>query len=101
MRLADCSFELKYKKGKINTQADVLSILATTDEKISHKDDGEITVFDLDMVNDELELNKNPNKVDFIVVQYADMDELYATMDDLAPPSLNFEPIKHDELVST
>lgn len=41
----------------------------------------------------EFQLTKSSNKVDFINVQYAELDELYATMDDPAPSYTNsFKP---------
>lgn len=71
LRLAEFYFEVKYKKGKINTQADELSRLYTAVEKIPQDDDDDIPVFHVVLVNVELKCNKNLIEVDFIAVQYA------------------------------
>lgn len=42
------------------------------------------------LVNVELELNKSPYEVNFIDVTYSEVNELYAAIEDPAPPSTNF-----------
>lgn len=87
------------KKGKINTQADALSHLVTTSETIADDDNDYIPVFLLELVNVALEPNKTPDDVDFIDVQYADIDEVYASMDDPTPPATKFHPIGTEKLL--
>ena len=99
LRLAEYDFEVKYKKGKANTQADALSRLNTSAETILSDDNDDIPVFLLDLVNIELEENRDPDSVDFLDVQYAEQDELYAAMDDAASPEVHFEPITREELL--
>lgn len=75
-----------------------MSRLYTTGETIPHDDDDDIPVFELDLVNVELELNKSPDHVDFIDVQYTEVDELYAGIKTPIPTN-NFEPIVEKELL--
>jgi len=99
LRLAEFDFEVKYKKGKINTQADALSRLVTTGETIPHDDNDDIPVFELDLVNAELELNRSPEDVDFIDVQYAEIDELYAGIESPTTSPTSFKPIETEEIL--
>lgn len=46
----------------------------------------------MELVKVEIELNKTPNMVDFIYVQYAKADELYGAMANSSQPHTNFEP---------
>lgn len=47
-RFEDYHFEVKYKKGKDNQQADALSRLRTNRQIIRHDDDGDIIAFSID-----------------------------------------------------
>lgn len=51
-------------------------------ETITHDDSDNIPVFILEDSNLELELNRSPHQVDFIDVEYAEVDEVYAKMDE-------------------
>lgn len=51
-------------------------------ETITEFDTNEITVFLLGETNLELELNRSPDEIDFIDVEYNEVDELYATVDE-------------------
>ena len=62
LRLAEYDFDVKYKKGKINTEPDALSRLNTTAETITHDDSDDIPVFSLDPVQLKDEDN---NDMDF------------------------------------
>lgn len=71
LRLAEFDFQGKYTKGKINTQSDALSRLNLAYETIPHDNKDKIPVFELDVLNIGVELNKNPDEVEFDDVQYA------------------------------
>ena len=87
LRLAEYDFEVKYKKGKANTQADALSRLNTLSETIAHDDSDDIPAFLLeDELNVELKLNRAHDDDDFIELEYAEEDELFAKMDPTPPP---------------
>lgn len=96
-RLAEFYFEDKYKKGKINNAIGPLFRLNTTSETISHDKKDDIPVLELKRIKVELKLNKRQDEVDFIDVQYTEVDELYETIDDPAPSHTIFEPIRVDE----
>ena len=59
LRLAEYDFEVKYRKGKINTQADALSRLNTAAETIVHDDSDDIRVLSLDPVQIKGKTNQN------------------------------------------
>ena len=61
LRLAEYDFEVKYKKGKINTQEDAFSRLNTATETIVHDESGDIPVFSLDPVQIIDGINKTWN----------------------------------------
>lgn len=63
LRLAEFDFEVKYKMGKINAQADELSQLHTTGETVPLDT---IQLFELSLVRVELGHNCNPIEVHFI-----------------------------------
>lgn len=88
------------KDGKINTQAQPLSRLTTISETTPDDDIDDIPVFKLDMLNVELEVNKICDEVGLKDVQYAESNELYAVIDDKEPPSLNFELIGVEKILS-
>lgn len=46
-----------------------------------------------------MQLNKNPDDVEFIDVHYVETDEVYPAMDDTFPPSPNSEPIGGEEIL--
>ena len=99
LRLAEFDFEVKYKKGKANAQADALSRLFTDADTIPDDND-DIPAFLLDVVNVELTLNRQNDTDDFIDVQYAEVDEILSATDDPAPPYAAFEPIGVEELLA-
>lgn len=49
--LASLDFDVKYEKVKINTKADVLSLIHPTAKAIPHNGKTDITLFELDYVN--------------------------------------------------
>lgn len=91
--LAEFYFGDKHRKGKINAQADALYQLHMAGETAAQDKNDDIPVLKLDMINDELGLNRNPNEVSFIAIFLAAMDELYATGSDPPPTSFSTEPI--------
>lgn len=92
MAIMSCRIRLqsKIRKGKLNTQANVLSKFNIACETISHDDNDEIPVFHLEIFNVELERNKSPDEFGFNYVQYAKVDELFAAMEDPVPPATSF-----------
>lgn len=97
LRFAEIDFGVKYKKGHANSQVNALSRLHAMSETISHDSNDDIPVFDLQIVNVELELNKTKDDTDLIDSQYAEIDEAYVAMDDQASPSFTIEPIGIDK----
>ena len=73
--------------------------MVTTGETIPHDDNDDIPVFELDLVNNELELNRYPEDVDFIEVQYAEIDELYAGIESPSTSPTSFKPIETEEIL--
>lgn len=73
--------------------------LSTTGETIPDEDTDDIPVFELERVNVKLSLNRKPHEVDFIYIQFAEIVEIYATMDSLAQPHPSFESIRIDKLL--
>lgn len=57
-------------------------------ETFPHDENYDITVFNLEMVNIELDLNKNNDETDFIDVQFGEGHEILSVMNDTAPPIL-------------
>ena len=93
LRLAEFDFEVKYKKGKANTQADASSILHTSAETKPHDDNDDIPVF-----MNELDKNESidPIDTDFIDLQYAKVDsELACNLEETE----QFDPIKPEEIL--
>ena len=93
LRLAEFDFEVKYKKGKANTQADALSRLHTSAETKPHDDNDDIPVF-----MNELDKNESIDQIDtdFIDLQYAKVDsELACNMEE----NEQFDPIKREEIL--
>lgn len=62
-------------------------------ETIPHKDSHPMMVFVFYKTILDLELEKPPNEVDFIDVEYNEVDELYSTMYKPEVLVKNFEPI--------
>lgn len=72
LKIAPCGIWLsfKYKMVKINTWANALTLLNTTSGTILHDDYDDISVFELELVNVEFDLNNTRNDVNFTDVQY-------------------------------
>lgn len=85
LRLAEFEFDVKYKKGKVKTQADALSRLNKTGETIHDDENDDLPVFFIERVNVELECKKSPKVFEVIDVQYAEIDEHYADIGEPAP----------------
>lgn len=100
MKIAPCRIWLRSQiyERKSNSQADNLSNLNKVGEKILHDENYDIPVFELRLVNVELELKKLKNEFDFIHVQYAELDELYETIDD---PALSHTNVKKSKLTNS
>lgn len=96
IRLAKYNFEVRYRKGKANTQADALSRLHTEGETIRDENDDIPTfVIDEDLTNYDKfvdVLHKEYKEEDFTEPEYADFEELIAAMDDPAPPTSTSNP---------
>ena len=96
LRLAEYDFEVKYKKGKVNTQADALSRLHSSAETIPHDDNDDIPTFMTDLANTPSKNDVDPINVDFIDVQYAQGDaDLTCNMEE----TQQFDPIKTEEIL--
>ena len=110
LRLAEYDFEIKYKLGKLNTQADALSRLLT-DSEAAHEDMEEIpcfladacertdtTVCPLNEVDTEVDANDrdvdDSDRCDVVA------DEVFATLPAPTPEDPIFAPITHEELVT-
>ena len=111
LRLAEFDFEVKYKLGKLNTQADAMSRLLT-DSEAAHEDMEDIPCFlaaepreaDNDkscLLNDvadaDTAIEVDPHDCDRSDIA---ADQVFAT---LPPPQENdpaFTPITHEELVT-
>ena len=91
LRLAEFDFEVKYKKGKANTQANALSRLHTFAETKPHDENDDIPVF-----MNELDESIDPIDTDFIDLQYANVDsELACNLEE----NEQFDPIKPEEIL--
>lgn len=73
LRLAELDFEIKYKKGRINSQADDLSKFRTSRETTPHVENYDVPVLL------ELESDGYAEERDFVNVWYAEIDELLTT----------------------
>lgn len=78
-------------------KANASSCLNTMGKTISHEDGYRICVVLLEETNIELEINRYPDEVDFINVEYYQVDELHATMDEPQPHYANFQLIGVEE----
>ncbi len=112
LRLAEFDFEVAYKKGTINTQADALSRLRTLAETITDDSDeipsflSEEHNFTLSDISDEA----IEDAIGFIDDEYNDLDEgdlddshadeLFATLPDVLPSDPTFQPISDEELLT-
>ena len=74
LRLAEYDFQVKYKKGKINTQADAVPRLNTAAETIVHDDSDDIPVFSLDPVQMK---DETKNNMDFTELQYSEQYAIF------------------------
>lgn len=63
-------------------------------ETIPHNDNDDITMLLIEFVNLERELNKSPEDLYFIDVEFAQVDVPYASKEVPSPPSLNSEAIE-------
>lgn len=101
LRLAEYDFEVGYKKGKANTQADALSRLVTDRETIPDNND-DIQTFLIDEEPDKdysfsYLLHMESDHDDFMEPEYNDGDISIAAMDDPTPHTSHLEPISIDE----
>lgn len=97
--MAELAFEVKYRKCKINVQADSLSRLHKTGKIVPHNDNDDIAVYELDMVRVELGAGRDPKEAAFIDTRHAVMEERYAAVDDPEPTIFNVEPIGVEEFL--
>ena len=127
LRLAEFDFQIMYKKGKLNTQADALSRLRTLAETIRHDDD-DIPAFMLLEHNKNYNLDKldnqplkqrykttsNKNNLgnttcarqeceeeteeDLLHLDDNHADSLFATLPELTPSDPTFQPISDEEM---
>lgn len=100
LRLAEYTFNIQYKLGKLNTQADALSRLHTTGETI-HEDWDDIPALLINEVpSDDEELGDDPADIEEIIdASELRQDELLATKEETRLRDPPFEPITHEELV--
>ena len=110
LRLAEFDFEIKYKLGKLNTQADALSRLAT-DSEAAHEDMEDIPCFlaaeheEADtmvcLLND-VESTDTDERSDAHEADLCDIraDEVFASLPPPRPNDPAFVPITHEELVT-
>lgn len=83
IRLVEFDFEVNFKKGTANNQADALSGINNFSDSINREESDETPVSALEeLLNVDLELNKQKNYDVLIDVDYAKDDALYATMHD-------------------
>lgn len=100
LQLAEFHFEVKYKKGRINTQAVALSRLQTSRETIPHDNNDTIPVYFLKLVNVESKFDRHPEGLDLIDMLYVEIYELLATEEEPAAPSTHFKPKPIEELLA-
>ncbi len=98
--LAEFNFQIKYKLGRLNTQADALSRLQTRAETIRHDDD--IPAFLMpDFTNDTCDSdNDECDSEDLLQLDYNPADELFATLPEPTPSDPLFTPITTEELLT-
>ena len=99
LRLAEYTFNIQYKLGKLNTQADALSRLHTTEETV-HENWDDIPALLINELSDE-----NNERVDNLadiegIIDDSEMrqDELLAMEEERSSRDPPFEPITHEEL---
>ena len=111
--LAEFDFQVAYKKGKLNQQADALSRLRTLAETVT-SDPDEIPTFTLDATeNSDTQLstsgytcphdypcdNDYVYEDDILLLEDQQADELFATIPEPTRNDPTFQPITHEELV--
>ena len=94
LRLAEYDFEVKYKKGKVNTQAGALSRLNTAAETIVHDNSDDIPVFSLDLFQMNYETN---NDMYFTELQYSEQEAILEAHETKTDTQL--DPIELDEVI--
>lgn len=87
LRLADLNIEAKYKKSKINDQADVFFQMHETEKAVPHDDYDDILLFDCDILRVKLGPNRNRGKVNFINTKLTAVYELNEAVENLAAPA--------------
>ncbi len=111
LRLAEYDFEIKYKLGNLNTQADAMSRLRTSSEA-AHEDMEDVPCFlatraeeeattPLCLLN-EVEPSTDSQELDDVAADLCDIraDEVFATLPPPVPGDPAFTPITHEELVT-
>ena len=96
LRRAEYYFEVKYKKGKINSQEDSFSRLNNAAETILHDDRYDIPVFSLDPVQMKNETNSN---IYFMELQYSEQDSIISTHEPESDAQLY--PIELEEVTTS
>ena len=115
LRLAEFDFEVKYKLGKLNTQADALSRLYT-DSEAAHEDmedipcfamsedqsDGHDPAHVLNVVDTSNDSDTDDQHDSDGIIETCDTrtDEIFATLPAPRPSDPVFTPITHEELVT-
>ena len=101
LRLAEYTFNIQYKLGNLNTQADALSRLHSEGETV-HEDWDEIPALIINDVSSDADEDPSDNKSevdDIIDVADIKSDEIFAMNTSPLSKDPPFEPITHEELV--
>ena len=118
LRLAEYNFELAYKKGTLNQQADALSRLVTLSETI-HEGDNDVPAFLLEEANqvgtepdsgpkhdvlchcDQCTDSNNTETEQVLDLSDDRADEIYAALPEPTQSDPSFTPITEEELVTS
>ena len=103
LRLAEFDFNVQYKRGKLNQQADALSRLRTMAETIDD-DSEEIPTFlitDSQQLTNEEESTQHEEEEDILSLEDTKWDELFMILPEPTQSDPTFQPILEEELLST